>query len=1040
MITNSGTGYTAAPTVSIAAPPGAATGIYMSTDGGNTWTNTTALISTVDDYTDLVMNPANPQNLYLAIGTKTGSFVNGVYGTVNGGATWVAAGNFPGGIADGRIALGISSKLVTPTLYAAITNVTNGALLNIEKSTDGGNTWSVPNATATPPPNYLGGTGNQTTYLAVSPANPNTLFAAGSFASTSATGQQLNSIIESTNGGSTWTDISAGTNGNGPHVGHNAYAFNANGLLLDGNAGGIWELANATIGGIQWTDLNADLEISQINGLALAPNNSDLAYASSAGNGIAEFNDSLTWTELQGGDGGPIALDNSTSPPTLYRVTAFSPGSAANTSFLQQSINGGVSWTSETTGIATATDNGGAYPPLVLDPTNPFMLLVGTDHVYESSNHGFTWTPVSFPKIGNFSFSGWNSSSPITALAIAPSDPNTIYAATADGHIFVTHNAQTATGNVTWTQIDVTIGTTYIGGPETQFLVDPTDPNTVYTVRAAFNSGTNAGHVFESTNGGMTWQDLSGNLPNLPTWSIAIDTRPATARMYVGTDNGVYSSSDGGVTWTPYKTGLPNAQVTQLVLDPTTDILAAGTDGRGLFEIGISESISVQVTPPANVTAGELLSNVAVAKFTDLVAPGPQSNYTASIDWGNGNITSNATLSPATGGGFLVEGSNTYTSAGTYTISVTVQSDNGNSGQNSASLIVADAALTTPASFAINSTEGQTFSGLVTTFQYGNLAATAGNFTASINWGNGATSTGQIVPDPQGNGVFDVDGSNFYSEFQTTPPYTVTVTIMDSAGTTIRATGTATVTDAGLLSTPQTFAGLAGTQFNGQVASFTDSNKVGVLSDYTATINWGDGSATSSGTITPLGTSLSVSGSHLYTEAGTYSVTVTINDAGGATTKAVSTAKIGDAALVATPSSLTAAKGQALASTTVIATFTDGNAFASASDFSATSVNWGDGSGATTTGISILALGGGKFSVLGTHTYVTPGTFTISVNIVSVGGSKVTTHSTALVADVPVVPVAVTVSGGSQLHPVLVTGSTASIQGAQTVVAGRRAE
>ena len=93
--------------------------------------------------------------------------------------------------------------------------------------------------------------------------------------------------------------------------------------------------------------------------------------------------------------------------------------------------------------------------------------------------------------------------------------------------------------------------------------------------------------------------------------------------MYVGTDNGVYSSSDGGVTWTPYKTGLPNAQVTQLVLDPTTDILAAGTDGRGVYEIGIQETIAVQVTPPANVTAGELLSNVAVAQFTDLVAPGP---------------------------------------------------------------------------------------------------------------------------------------------------------------------------------------------------------------------------------------------------------------------------------------------------------------------------------------------------------------------------------------------------------------------------------
>jgi hypothetical protein len=1034
VVTNGGSGYTSAPTVSIAAPSRAATGIYESTDGGNTWTNTTALISMVADYTDLVINPANPQNLYFAIGTPTGSSSNGVYGTINGGATWIPAGNFPAGAADGRIALGISSTLTTPTLYAAISNPSTGALLNIEKSTDGGNTWSVPYTTA--PANYLGNQGSYDTYIAVSPTNPNTVFAAGSLASTSANGQQLNSILESTNGGSTWTDISAGTNNSGPHVGHHAYTFDANGNLLDGNDGGIWKLVNASTSSIQWADLNGDLQISQINGLALAPDSNDVAYASSAGNGIEEFNDNLKWTELQGGDGGPIVVDNTTTPPTLYRVTAFKVGSAANTTFLQQSINGGRSWTSETLGITTALDNGGAYPPLVIDPSNPDRLLVGTDHVYESLNQGATWLPISFPKIGNFSFSGWNSSAPITALTIAPSDPNTIYAATADGHVFVTNND----GN-TWTQRDVTVGGNYIGGPETQFVVDPNNPGTVYTVRAAFNYGTDSGHVFMSTNGGQTWQDLSGNLPNLPTWSIVIDSRPATARMYVGTDNGVYSSSDGGVTWTPYKTGLPNVQVTQLVLDPTTDILAAGTHGRGLFEIGIQETINVQVTPPANVTAGELLNNVVVGSFADLVSPGPQSAYSASISWGDAGVTTNATLSPATGGGFLVAGSHTYNAAGTYTISVTVQNNNGNSGQNSASFMVADASLTTPANFTLSATEGQAFSGQVTTFQYGNTAAPASSFTATVTFttnnstGSTNTATGRITPDSQGNGVFDVSASNFYSAFGT---YPVTVAITDSAGTTITANGTANVNDAALFSTPQTFVGVAGTSFNGQVASFTDSNPVGALT-YTATINWGDNSGTSTGTIAPLGTSFTVSGTHLYKEPGTYTATVTINDAGGATTTAASTARVGDAALVATSTSLTAAKGVPLASNTVIATFTDGNIYAVQSDFSATSVDWGDNSAST--GATIVALGGGKFSVEGTHTYSTPGTFPITVKIKSVlvGGSTVTTNSTALVADTPVSALGVTmvmpnggatVVAGAALNGVLVATFTDPYNGA----------
>ena len=858
--------------------------------------------------------------------------------------------------------------------------------MNIERSTDGGLTWTVPNTTAAPPANYLGNEGSYDTYIAVSPINPNTVFVGGDFASTSTTGQLLNSIMESTNGGTTWSDISAGINGNGPHIGHHAYAFDANGLLLDGNDGGIWQLANPAVGSIQWNDLNGDLEISQINGLALGPNNFDLAYASSAGNGIEEFNDSLSWAELQGGDGGPIAVDDTTSPPTLYRVTGFKVGSAANTSFLQQSINGGTSWTNITSGIATASDNGGAYPPLVIDQSDPDHLLVGTDSVYETFDQGAIWTPISFPQIGNFSFSGWNSSAPITALAISKTpDPNTglqvIYAATADGHIFVSNN-----DGVTWNQRDVTIGGNFIGGPETQFLVDPNNPDTVYTVRAAFNSGTDAGHVFMSTDGGANWQDLSGNLPNLPTWSIAIDSRAATARIYVGTDQGVYSSGDGGVTWTPYKTGLPNVQVTQLVLDPTTDILAAGTHGRGLFEIGISETINVQVTPPANVTAGQVLSNVPVATFQDLVSPGPATNYTASINWGDGHTTPNAILTPAPGGGFLVEGSNTYSVAGTYTISVTVQSDSGNSGQNSATFQVNDAALTTPPNFTINTVEGQTFSGLITTFTYGNPAAAAGYFSASVtyvtNLSTGATSTvpGQIVPDPQGNGVFDVDGSNFYPEFGM---YPVSVTISDVAGTTIPASGIVNVSDAALFSTPQTFTGLAGTQFSGVVATFTDSNAFGAQSDYSATINWGDGTAPTTGTISALGTNLRVSGIHLYTEAATYPVTVTISDVGGASTVAKSTAKIGDAALVATSTSLTAAKGQPLASNTVIATFTDGNSSAQASDFTATSVNWGDGTALT--GATVVRLSAGKFSVQATHTFANPGTFPISVNIVSAG-------------------------------------------------------
>src|SRR5262249_53314572 len=155
---------------------------------------------------------------------------------------------------------------------------------------------------------------------------------------------------------------------------------------------------------------------------------------------------------------------------------------------------------------------------------------------------------------------------------------------------------------------------------------------------------------------------------------------------------------------------------------------------------------------------------------------------------------------------------------------------NGNSGQNSAVVTVADASLTSPNGFSINSTEGQTFNGQVTTFQYGNLAVGSGYFTASINW-NTATNTnvtvGRVVADPLSSGLFDVFGTNFYGEYGN---YPISVTITDLPGTVLTVTGTAMVGDAPLFTTPATVVGVAGTQVSGLVASFTDSNPVGVLS------------------------------------------------------------------------------------------------------------------------------------------------------------------------------------------------------------------
>ena len=526
-------------------------GIWKSTDGGTTWTNTTTSISTTDDYSDLAISSAStPQTLYMAVGTSFGSSTNGVYKSTDGGNTWAKAGNFPGGATDGVIRVAVSASTPT-TLYAAISNPTTNSLLKMEKSTDGGATWTQLTST----PDYLNGQGFFDSTLAVDPSNANIVYAGGSGGQDS-TGFPIGSkFIATTDGGTTWTDASGITQNNGPHADHHSIGFDASGRLLVGNDGGIWRLDNLST--VSWTNLNGNLNITTFIGIALDPTNNSIAYGGSQDNGREKFTGDLPWTHIQDGDGGFIRVD-ANNPQTVY-------GEFFGIS-LERSDDGGQTWTSATNGIGM-TDNANFYVPFVIDPSNTSRLLLGTDRIYESTDHGNNWTALSAPNTN-----GWTSRLPVDAVAAAPGDPNTIYA-TVGGHIFVTTNH-----GGTWTARDLP-GSNTATLPDIK--VDPADKNTVYVVRTAFGGG----KIFKTTDGGQTWTDISGNLPDVPADSVFIDKRADHLNtIYLGTDAGVYASSDSGQTWAILGTGLPNVRVTSLDLAPNLDILAAGTYGRGMWE------------------------------------------------------------------------------------------------------------------------------------------------------------------------------------------------------------------------------------------------------------------------------------------------------------------------------------------------------------------------------------------------------------------------------------------------------------------------
>jgi hypothetical protein len=174
-----------------------------------------------------------------------------------------------------------------------------------------------------------------------------------------------------------------------------------------------------------------------------------------------------------------------------------------------------------------------------------------------------------------------------------------------------------------------------------------------------------------------------------------------------------------------------------------------------------------------------------VASFSDGYAAAPASDYTAVISWGDGQ-TSSGTV----GGGnpHAVTGSHFYAEACACRVSVTVHDVDGNTvtddgtGGNVApqtTANVVDAPLTF-ASFSSSPAivEGNTFSGQVASFSDGYAAATASDYTAVINWGDGQTSSGTVSA---GN-PHAVTGSHFYAEACTCR---VSVTVHDVDGNTV---------------------------------------------------------------------------------------------------------------------------------------------------------------------------------------------------------------------------------------------------------------
>jgi hypothetical protein len=594
---------------------GTTNGLFVSADGGATWTQP-AGFSPTNASDGLVLDPStNPTTVYVATNGV------GVQKSTDGGVTFTTlGGGLPAAASFGVTVLGIGITSVAhptadQTLYAAVqvngtTNPANGGDLEMFRSTDGGTAWTQ--LTKTPAYTnasyaYGSGTSDQASYdntIAVDPANPNHVLAGGI------------AMVETTNGGTSWTNVNgknffaAGTNV--IHPDFHALAFATSSKAFIGCDGGAYEYNPTASGPSGVSSLNTDQDTTQFYADLSVYNNGAQVLGGLQDNGTGLYTGKSAWPDVNSGDGG----DNAINP--LDPKQQFGEADANLYETNNSWADGGNQITP--TGQPPAGTN--FVPPIALiprtsAPDSPTLFYGGPDLyvTHDPADASPAWSPVTHVGSG------------VSAIAVAPSNPNLIYVGFDDGTVLVSTNAQAATP--TFTAI-----TPAVGDWVTHIDVNPIDPGSIAisfsasdTQTAAFppmvETGTVTGLTGTPT---ATYTDITGNLPTgVASNSVVFDG----GSLAVATDVGVFSTStpSGSATsWTAVGTGLPNVQVIGLTVAGNGDLYAA-THGRGVWTLSIA-------APPAPTVTGVSPASGPAAGGTAVTITGTNLTGATAVDFG----------------------------------------------------------------------------------------------------------------------------------------------------------------------------------------------------------------------------------------------------------------------------------------------------------------------------------------------------------------------------------------------------------------------
>ncbi len=604
-------------------------GLYKTTDGGRTWTRTLH----VDDetgVTDVALDWNDPSVLYAAsyqrrrsaYGFDGGGPGSALWKSTDGGNTWakLTGHGLPEG-EYGRIGIAIYRK--NPRIV--VISVEQGARYNastayiqrkagVYRSEDAGATWTFM-SDWNPRPMYA----SQPT---IDPNDDQRIY-------------MLNAYSFSDDGGKTFTAPRTTTHGDDRFVWVNPKDSRHVIKLDDGGIGISYDrgrtfLFVSSLPLSQFYRVAVDNAVPfnvygglQDNGCWVGPS------ASWTTSGILNEH----WSRLCGGDGF-FVVPNPKNPRTVYSASQFLGLQKNDTRTWQVQdlrpgdstgrIGGRRNW--ETWGKPGATQvlGNAMHPanwdaPIVISPHDTNTLYVGMQHLFTSKDGGRTWKSLgdmttgvdrsTLPLMGRTPSEATLSLDDgvpyfpgVTALAESPLVKGLLYAGTDDGRLRVSRN-----GGLSWTDAQSKLP----GLPKDAWFagVEPSRhaAGTVYVVVDNHRSNDLTNYVYRSTDYGVTWSRIEGDLPpNRVARTIREDVRNPRL-LYLATEFGLFISPNGGSHWVSLRANMPLMPFNDIALQPRDNALVLGSHARGVWVLDQLNALQ-ELTPDVTAMPAQLFS------------------------------------------------------------------------------------------------------------------------------------------------------------------------------------------------------------------------------------------------------------------------------------------------------------------------------------------------------------------------------------------------------------------------------------------------